>query len=139
MKRLPLFAVALLIWQSFAWADVKQESPLLPAEHLIEAERDMAITEMQDSWRAFLHALELGDAAEASELVDPNRRSALMNAGPFTNRVRIAQALSAQFECASTISVRFARCSYWVKNSRGGLEEIRIPFVRRQGQWYISF
>jgi hypothetical protein len=134
-----VLAAILSLLSGHVVADVKYPPQPSAPEFLTEVERASAVATMREIWRGLLTALERGEAAEASKFVEPRLRLEFIeSAGGRMNPRQLSQALTADLECERTIHVRSARCSYWVKNSIGGLEEIRVPFVYRENQWYVS-
>jgi hypothetical protein len=103
------------------------------------ASQQQAVAAMQARWAGMLDALERGDVDAAAAFFLPERRPAFFQ---NARRVDVAQlkaaSRGAQMKC-TTASDGNGSCDISLPTPAAGSREMDIPFVRRDGVWYLDF
>ena len=134
-----------LFW-ALAWlvvvpvaADASSLPP--PPDGVAERWQAAATSGTRATWAGFARAVRRGDKLAASLLVHPNSRTVFLLESPedLTKAFVPVPAADEQWVCLIAGREGIASCTFKYVNSEGQPHELRVPFVEKDGVWYVTY
>jgi hypothetical protein len=100
--------------------------------------QQQAVAAMKARWAGMLLALERGEVDAAAAFFLPERRLAFFQNARRVDVAQLKAASGPQMAC-TTASDGNGSCGISLPAASAGSREMDIPFVRRDGVWYLDF